>query len=673
VRLAKGVRQDIARVVTQHLTRSFQLMSIEPGDAFAFTVNSHRHQWNGQICANPVHWQCGSPNAFREGSCDRGAENCFHLRLFAPDEPRFITPDVALAQAFADNSDLLDDQICFFVGQKFNANEGRQVGSIEQVLYGAYRVKRAYLETAGFNSKPQLVLEPYHDGWALFPQNTVRKPATPPALDGISYLRRINARSAGEAVREAVLAGKDAPTVGEWSGQWQKRLEQFAETYDAWCETAKQKMEVKPVAARASRFSTGGPAIENAFAALKHISFRKLEPVESAVDPSPADLGEDIDASRPNIDEKTIEPAVAGQEPSYASEGSAKGASGTQSETQQAPEASLDSVTSDDGPWDVTLPEAECASEISAEYGERTLTALQIATLTKTLLILAGPPGVGKSWLASRLIDDSARTRSIIVAVSSTWRGKEDLLGYVNPVTGEFEATTFTRFLLRAQDAWDAGDRRPWLVIFEEFNLSQPEHWLSDLLVRLEYEPGRRADRTIHLGGVRLSGSEVDGSPAVFLTPNLKLVATLNNDHTVRPLSPRVLDRAALLEVSATGRAALQRVGVVVSADVEDIVENLNDLLEAHGVAFSVRSALSLLKATITMGDSSIMTVLDHVLSQQVLSKVRLMAGDPRDEQLLSRIQEWLDRPTSSQLVLCAEKIAGWEAALRAGRDVCQA
>jgi hypothetical protein len=172
---------------------------------------------------------------------------------------------------------------------------------------------------------------------------------------------------------------------------------------------------------------------------------------------------------------------------------------------------------------------------------------------------------------------------------------------------------------------------------------------------------------------VRLSGSEVDGSPAVFLTPNLKLVATLNNDHTVRPLSPRVLDRAALLEVSATGRAALQRVGVVVSADVEDIVENLNDLLEAHGVAFSVRSAQSLLKATITMGDSSIMTVLDHVLSQQVLSKVRLMAGDPRDEQLLSRIQEWLDRPTSSQLVLCVEKIAGWEAALRAGRDVCQA
>jgi hypothetical protein len=649
-------------------------MSIEPGDAFAFTVNSHRHQWNGQICSNAAHWQCGSPNAFREGSCDRGVEKCFHLWLFAADDPRFITPDVALAQAFAENSNLLDDQICFFVGQKFNANEGRKLGATEQVLYGAYRVKRAYLETTGFNSKPQLVLEPYHDGWALFPENTVRKPATPVALDGISYLRRINARSAVEAVREAVIAGKDAPTVDGWSGQWQKRLERFADAYDAWCQTAKEKMEVKPIAKRAFRFSTGAPVIENAFAALKHISFRTSESIENALGPSSADLDDDIDASRPNIDAKAaIEPSVAGHESPYADEGSAKSVSGTLGNSQQAPEVSLDSVPADDETWHVTLPEAECASEISVEYGERTLAALQIATLTKTLLILAGSPGVGKSWLASRLIDDSERTRSIIVAVSSTWRGKEDLLGYVNPVTGEFEATTFTRFLLRAQDAWDAGDRRPWLVIFEEFNLSQPEHWLSDLLVRLEYEPCRRADRTIHLGGVRLSGSEVDGSPAVFLTPNLKLVATLNNDHTVRPLSPRVLDRAALLEVSATGRAALQRVGVVMSEDVEDIVENLNDLLEAHGVAFSVRSAQSLLKATITMGDSSIMTVLDHVLSQQVLSKVRLMAGDPRDEQLLSRIQEWLDRPTSSQLVLCAEKIAGWEAALRAGRDVCQA
>jgi hypothetical protein len=87
-------------------------MSIEPGDAFSFTVNSHRHQWNGQICANPIHRQCGSPDTFREGSCDCGVEKCFHLRHFVTDEPRFITPDVVLAQVFAENSDLLDEQIC---------------------------------------------------------------------------------------------------------------------------------------------------------------------------------------------------------------------------------------------------------------------------------------------------------------------------------------------------------------------------------------------------------------------------------------------------------------------------------------------------------------------------------------------------------------------------------
>ena len=37
---------------------------------------------------------------------------------------------------------------------------------------------------------------------------------------------------------------------------------------------------------------------------------------------------------------------------------------------------------------------------------------------------------------------------------------------------------------------------------------------------------------------------------SVVLVPNLRFAAKLNNDHTVKPLSPRVLDRAALIEVT---------------------------------------------------------------------------------------------------------------------------
>jgi hypothetical protein len=320
------------------------------------------------------------------------------------------------------------------------------------------------------------------------------------------------------------------------------------------------------------------------------------------------------------------------------------------------------------------LPEPDCAASIASKFDPRLAMVLRIGFSTKSLVILTGAPGAGKSWIASRLLDDPLNERAVIVPVSSTWRGREDLLGYVNPVSGFFEATEFTKFLLSAESAWDMGDRRIRLVIFEEFNLSQPEHWLSDLLVRLEYEPDQRSERTLSLGGSTIAW-QGDRKPYIFLTPSLRFVATLNNDHTVKPLSPRVLDRAALIEVMSSGRIALKRAGVQVDEDIEEVIDQLNDALESRGAAFSVRSARSLQKAFNIAQESGLSNgqALDMVLAQEVLSRVRLLAGDSRDEQLLHILKNWAQQPSCSELLLCNERIASWDESLRAGRDVFQA
>ena len=70
-----------------------------------------------------------------------------------------------------------------------------------------------------------------------------------------------------------------------------------------------------------------------------------------------------------------------------------------------------------------------------------------------------------------------------------------------------------------AAKAWDSGDRRAFVVIFEEFNLSQPEHWLSELLVRSQYPATERIDRTIRLGGTRVRGWGEKEEPRVFFSP----------------------------------------------------------------------------------------------------------------------------------------------------------
>jgi len=120
-------------------------------------------------------------------------------------------------------------------------------------------------------------------------------------------------------------------------------------------------------------------------------------------------------------------------------------------------------------------------------------------SLTKNILILTGNPGVGKSSLAIDLIDD--QERKLIVPVGSTWRGREDLLGYVNPISNEFEPTDFTRFLCKAETAWRKNDKRTFMIIFEEFNLSQPEYWFADILVRSQYSDEQEKLRMIELGG----------------------------------------------------------------------------------------------------------------------------------------------------------------------------
>ena len=322
----------------------------------------------------------------------------------------------------------------------------------------------------------------------------------------------------------------------------------------------------------------------------------------------------------------------------------------------------------------LAVPEPMGKLILEGQFGIQLVDALSVAFITKSLVILTGAPGSGKSWIASRLLDDTARDRTVIVPVASTWRGREDLLGYVNPINGSFEATEFTHFLCDAQEAWEAGDKRARLVIFEEFNLSQPEHWLSDLLVRLEYDANQIADRTVRLGGKEIAGRP-GRACSVVLVPNLRFAATLNNDHTVKPLSPRVLDRAALIEVTSSGRAALSRAGVELGDDLEDVIDELNDLLEPRGAAFSVRSARSLqraMEASSTNG-MGLARALDLVLVQEVLSRVRLLAGDPRDEQLHSRLQEWTQKPGCTELVGCAARIADWADFLSAGRDVFQA
>jgi hypothetical protein len=633
-------------------------MGIEAGAAFAIKINAHRSMWDGKICSKPTEWNCGAPINFRESTCAAGRDYCFHINVFAGPRPRALVLESTVQALLADNPKIFDDQILFFYGTRFDQTRGIQTSGPETVVHGAYRVKSARLEISG--TLRQVVIEPYEDGWAMFPQNRVRKFRTPPAFEGVTYL---GYSPHADIYRYFDTALEEARTVSGSTGfgdEHMARVLAFRESLDDWIAIASESLastlpetDISKAGASVLSFSSGrqpaGVLQEGLAKMLASGTLRPTPYKETAYEPPV--IGDAEPFGRAAL-------AIAG------------------SSANEPAIIPIKLVVESAPPADWTrppLPENPQCALVEAQYGASTLTALRIGTADKPILLLAGATGVGKSWLAPRLLDDPSRERTIMVPVPSTWRGHEDLLGYVNPISHQFEPTQFSRFLLRASNAWRAGDRRLRVAVFEEFNLSPPEHWLSDFLALLEYEQDRIHDRTIHLGGSHIAGESTDVPTSFYIPPTVILVATVNQDHTVRHLSPRVLDRAALIEIETTVHGAMVRAGVTdLLADVEQALEDLNEILQPLGVGFSIRSARSLQAAIAHMGKDEIMNVLDHVLVQEVLSKVRLNAGDLQDEDLLGALAQWVEQDICSEFTLCKKRFDRWKNQLQRGRDVFQ-
>ena len=142
-----------------------------------------------------------------------------------------------------------------------------------------------------------------------------------------------------------------------------------------------------------------------------------------------------------------------------------------------------------------------------------------------------------------------APSNHLFVPVRPDWSDGKALLGYFNPLLSRYEWTPLLRFLLRADAGFRARDGIAYFVILDEMNLARAEHYFADLLSILESgrdQTGRTREPLRFDFDARATG---DLPPReLFLPPNLYFAGTLNADETTYPLSPKVLDRAWMLE-----------------------------------------------------------------------------------------------------------------------------
>lgn len=244
---------------------------------------------------------------------------------------------------------------------------------------------------------------------------------------------------------------------------------------------------------------------------------------------------------------------------------------------------------------------------------------LVTALCAKNFIILTGPSGTGKSRAALKLAeglqllygDQVSWSIFELIPVGADWTTPKRLLGFKTPfgkerrgedgaITNEgYEITSTLRLILRASHP-DAGSI-PHFLILDEMNLSHVERYFAPFLSLMEATNILGDD-----GGVSLIDAEdfalvaqlleeedansreaeaaklllTEGRNFV-LPPNLFFVGTVNVDETTYMFSPKVLDRAHVIELTPERPSAYLRGDALVEPGGQLDIEVANQLLRA--------------------------------------------------------------------------------------------
>jgi hypothetical protein len=188
-----------------------------------------------------------------------------------------------------------------------------------------------------------------------------------------------------------------------------------------------------------------------------------------------------------------------------------------------------------------------------------TTTRLITSLASKPFVILAGGTGTGKTKCAIEVARRICRKQAAgeaadyeVVAVGADWSDTRPLLGYENILgaTPSYTVPKALDLIIRASRNPD----RPFFLILDEMNLSHVERYFSDFLSIMESKKIDTEASTIKLHANKDGMPSTDGNVGgkveqrIQWPDNLFVIGTVNIDETTHMFSPKVLDRAHVIE-----------------------------------------------------------------------------------------------------------------------------
>lgn len=253
-----------------------------------------------------------------------------------------------------------------------------------------------------------------------------------------------------------------------------------------------------------------------------------------------------------------------------------------------------------------------------------------------------------------------------LIPVKSDWTDPSGIMGFYNIIEKQYHIGPFLKHLLFAIENPDV----PFFVILDEMNLSKIEYYLSDVLSVLETRlPHPETGKIISKEKIMLHSASssddyiatddeyFDSIPAKVTIPlNFYITGTINIDETTYTPSPKVLDRANVIEFNEvdlnqyfnnvkaedTSKFVLHKVpnftipavsSSKVSTALPDSVKNeiisINDILKKYNLHFGYRiaSEISLYVShvkdcVVTPNEEILDKALDYQITQKILPKI---------------------------------------------------
>lgn len=308
----------------------------------------------------------------------------------------------------------------------------------------------------------------------------------------------------------------------------------------------------------------------------------------------------------------------------------------------------------------------------SLYYDERTIRTFIAGFASSRTMIFEGLSGTGKTSLPMAFADFMGSTTDV-VAVQSSWKDKNDILGFYNDFKKQYTETDFLKYLYRAS----CDHENIHLIVLDEMNLSRIEYYFADILSKLELVEGKR---TISLMPNAHSIGGPDGTwpkrihdGELEIPDNVWFIGTANKDDSTFTITDKVYDRSVVISFDSKGvpDKSLKYVGPdAISFEdfkkalnetrwsesskdrqtFQNVIEYLDELLEPFSITFGNRIYRQLerfVPAYMACG-GSMKEAIDVMFSLKVIRKLEGLYDD-RTKTNLEELESKLESMPLSQ------------------------